>query len=383
MDNQPINNPSPPECPGPLRADEVERLRASEELNRAILDTVFDGIVVIDEDAMVVRFNPAAEKIFGYKSIEVIGNNVSMLMPEPYRSEHDTFLRNYLATGVKKIIGIGREVEGRRKDGSVFPLALAVTEMRKNGGRMFTGILRDITDRKQLEQQKADFYAMVTHDLKSPLTSIMGFAELIATGKDADADTVEMSTGILSASKKLYGLVEQFLLQSRLESGAMTLNLRREDAAGLIMELKEEFSEQARRNGLTLTATVEDGLPAILVDRTYIMRALANLAQNAVNYTPEGGEVALSATRRIGDTGDFVVLSVSDTGPGIAPEDQAKVFQKYFRAEGRAGTKGAGLGLAIVKAVAEAHKGRVELKSEPGKGSVFSLILPTAAAPAA
>jgi PAS domain S-box-containing protein len=352
------------------------KLIESEELTRAILSTVYDGIVTINSDATVVRFNPAAEKIFGYGQSEVIGQNVNMLMPEPYHSEHNMYIRNYITTGEKKIIGIGREVEGRRKDGTVFPMALAVTEMRVGDKRMFTGILRDITERKKLEEEKADFYAMVTHDLKSPLTTIIGYADLITMSGKADEEVLEMASSILQSSRKLNRMVEDFLVHSKIESGTMKLDLRQVDAAGLLEEARAEFADLAIKNGLTLTVVAEEGLPPLNADKAHMARVLANLVQNAVNYTPEGGSITLRAGRLTEGGRDFITLSVSDTGPGISAEEQARVFEKYYRSQRTAGIKGTGLGLAIVKAVTEAHGGRVELASEECKGSTFNLFLP-------
>ena len=195
-------------------ADPVdEEVRKSEAFTRAILNTVIDGIITIEEDGIIIGVNPAVQKIFGYTEEELVGNKVNMLMPEPYRTEHDAYIRNYLTTGVKKIIGIGREVRGRRKDGTEFPLDLAVSEMWVGGKRMFVGILRDITGQKLLERQKNDFYAMVTHDIKSPLTVILGYAEFLLDMKREylPSDVLDMVEGVQKNGKKIARMVEDFL----------------------------------------------------------------------------------------------------------------------------------------------------------------------------
>jgi len=357
----------------------LERLRESEELNRAILNTVIDGIITIDETATVIRFNPAAEKIFGFTPSEVIGKNVNLLMPEPYHSEHDSYMRSYLTTGQTKVIGIGREVRGRRKDGREFPMDLAVSEMRLDGRRMFTGIARDITDEKELERQREDFYAMVTHDLKSPLTSIMGYTDLIMSKNAADPETVEMAEGIHRGSRKLLDMVEDFLAFSRLQSsGVLPVNVSTVDIPALVEEACLAFAATASEKGIVLDKVVSLNPSVLNIDKRLMERALFNLVQNAVNYTPPGGKVSIRAEHR--DTGDgkFVALSVTDTGPGIPADEREKVFEKYYRSPRTAGVRGTGLGLAVVKAASLAHGGRVEVQSVPGQGSTFTIYLPAA-----
>jgi len=172
--------------------DITERRRASEALQeseartRTIVDNVIDGIITIDERGTVHSANPAAEEIFGYLEEEMIGNNVNMLAAEPYRSAHDRYLANYMTTNIRKIIGIGREVEGERKNGDHFPMDLAVTEVVIDDQRMFVGIIRDITQRKEMDRLKGEFISTVSHELRTPLTSIRGSLGLITGGAMGD-----------------------------------------------------------------------------------------------------------------------------------------------------------------------------------------------------
>ena len=482
--------------------EKVEGGLFESEVNRAILNTVLDGIITINSDATVVSFNPSAERIFGYSKSEVIGKNVNMLMPEPYHSEHDTYLNNYLTTGVKKVIGLGREVRGRKKDGSEFPLDLAVSEMLVDGRRMFTGIIRDITEkkkveaelreseakfrtlseealigiyliqdmryvyvnpefadmlgysraeltgmenmlecvypdqreparqgiekilngqesigyqgswlrkdgdpvevegkaaftifngrpaiigtaldvsqRKYLEKQRADFLAMITHDFKSPLTSILGNAELISMMKQgsADQETSDMAANIVRSGERLRSLVEDFLVHSRLDSGGLTSELTSADVREILKDVIKDFENQATKKGQTLNTEFAQDVPAINLDVTLVQRAVSNLLQNAVNYTPEGGRISLKTQRAENGGRAFLVISVEDTGIGIPAAEQSKIFQKYYRMSRTSRTGGTGLGLAIVKAVADAHNGRVELTSEEGAGTTFKLFIP-------
>ncbi len=356
-----------------LTAEDIERLRQSEEENRAILNNVIDGIITIDDSGRILRFNPAAEKIFGYTHDEVIGRNVTILMPEPYRTEHPAYLTNYLTTGKAKIIGIGREVQGMRKDGSIFPLYLAVGEMRLDGKRMFTGVLRDISDRKALERQKSDFYAMVTHDIKSPLTVIMGYTEmLLETDNTLDVRAQEMVEDIGSNAEKILGMLEEFLTISRLESGKFVTNLAPEDIPGVVSSVYKQFLPIAQKKNIRLETEVSEDMGISCVDRRYLGRAVSNLVQNALKFTAEGGEVRIVAEK----TDGFFVISVIDTGSGIPAGELGRIFEKYYRSPSASSVKGTGLGLAIVKTIVEAHGGRVEVESEEGKGSTFRILIP-------
>jgi len=356
-----------------LTAEDIERLRQSEEENRAILNNVIDGIITIDDAGTILRFNPAAEKIFGYTHEEAIGQNVTILMPEPHRSQHNIYIKNYLTTGKAKIIGIGREVQGRRKDGSLFPLDLAVGEMRLDGKRMFTGVLRDISDRKALERQKNDFYAMVTHDIKSPLTVIMGYTEMLLENEGKlDGQSKEMVEGIGSNAERILGMLEEFLTISRLESGKFVTNLAPEDIPGVVSSVHKQYLPIAQKMNILLETSVQDDMGISCVDRRYLGRAVSNLVQNALKFTGEGGEVKIAAAR----TDGFFVISVSDTGSGIPAGELGRIFEKYYRSPNASSVKGSGLGLAIVKTIVEAHGGRVEVESVEGKGSTFRIFIP-------
>lgn len=235
---------------------------------------------------------------------------------------------------------------------------------------------REVDERERLEKQQADFFAMVTHDLKSPVAVIKGYAELILDNKSLDNDTVEMVNSIDRSSARLTGIINEFLTIARLGQKDLVLNKAVYDLAGLIKEVARDFSAICEQAGIRMEVEVEgERLPDVLGDSYYMQRALANLVNNAIKFTPAGGKVCLKL-RRAGDKGDLVMVSVSDTGTGIEADELDKIFEKYYCSKSNNGAKSTGLGLAVVKAVAEAHGGRVEVESELGRGSTFTLILP-------
>ena len=220
---------------------------------------------------------------------------------------------------------------------------------------------------------------MVTHDFKSPLTVIMGYAELIATHEGLDSGISEMCGHILRSGDKLLGMVNDFTFHARLQSGILTPEFASTDLNEVLKEVKKEFSVQAAKKRQVIEMELAQDLPFAFLDRKLIERAVDNLLQNAINYTPEGGRISLKTEyHRVGKQ-IFPAISVSDTGPGIPAEQVSQLFDMYYRSQNTSGVRGAGLGLTIVKAVAEAHGGRVEIDSKLGKGSTFYIYLPSIA----
>jgi hypothetical protein len=207
----------------------------------------------------------------------------------------------------------------------------------------------------------------------------LGYSELISKAAQgiAGGNVIdEMSKAVKRSGDKLLRLADDFMAASRLEAGGLDIRPTPVESAGLLLEVRDDFEPVARKKGIAFTADIPDGLPLAVMDKKQVERAVGNLLQNAFNYTPKGGEVRLAAEAVSYGDDNYILVSVSDTGPGIPKEDKEKIFDKYFRSPKTAGTKGTGLGLAIVKAVAEAHGGRVEVESEEGKGSTFRLFLP-------
>jgi PAS domain S-box-containing protein len=233
---------------------------------------------------------------------------------------------------------------------------------------------RDIMERKELEKQKAGFYAMVSHDIRSPLTVISGYSELLESEANKfDAETNEIVTTIRKSGQRIETLIENFLSISEMEAGKLVIHIALTDIAALLRDVCLEIKMAVQEKKLDLKVEIADGLPEAMVDSKLIQRAVMNLLHNAVNYTPPPGAIALKASS---EGNDYIMISVTDTGNGIPADERQAIFEKYYRSERTAGVKGSGLGLALVKAAAEAHGGRVEVESEVGKGSTFWLFIP-------
>ncbi|WP_148591937.1 PAS domain-containing hybrid sensor histidine kinase/response regulator [Aquisphaera giovannonii] len=365
----------------------------SEEVLRSVLDNVVDGIITIDEMGIVQSFNPAAEKIFGYWAAEVLGRNVSMLMPEPHRSEHDGYIENFRRTGRARIIGIGREVTGRRNDGSTFPMELAVGEFRLNGRRFFTGIVRDITERKRLEHEvrrrvselaesdrrKDEFLAMLAHELRNPLAAISSAMQL--TGRFADEEESEWSMDVINRQvRHLSRLIDDLLDVSRITRGKIELRKEVVDVAPIVAGAVEATRPLLDERQHQVTVAADPGQMWLEADPTRLEQILSNLLNNAAKYTDNGGRIWVTASLE----GPDVVLRVRDTGMGIPPEKLPQMFELFAqgdrtlaRSEG-----GLGIGLTLVRALTELHGGSVTAASDgPGKGTEFAIRLPAADRP--
>ena len=327
--------------------------------------------------AYLAECNDAMARMYGLeKAVDLIGVRLSETMP---RSDPRNI--NYLRDLIRSGYRLEKE-ETYEKDvrGNIHVFLNNYVGVVEDGFLVRAwGVQRDITAKKLAEHQKEDFYAMVTHDLKSPLTAIMGYAELLTTKlSGGDRDIFEMAKGIASSGERLGTLLENFLTISKTEAGKLIVYPSPSNMATVLQEACSGLEKEMTEKNLTFHAEIAKDLPKVLsIDRKLVRRAVSNLLQNAINYTPAGGSISLKTQCASGAKCDFFVISVADTGPGIAEAELETIFNKYYRSQRTAGTSGTGLGLAIVKAVAEAHGGRVEVESEPGRGSVFRLYLPT------
>jgi PAS domain S-box-containing protein len=392
---------------------------------RAIVDTAVDGIIAIDAEGRIESYNAAAQRIFGYTPEEVLGRNVSMLMPAPYRGEHDGYLGGYLATGIRKIIGAGREVTGQRKDGSTFPMELAVSEMRIGEARKFTGLVRDITRRKaaetearrlnlSLENQVAETRTALKQlrDTQSQLVQVEKLASLgsLVAGMAHEINT-PLGVGV-SAASTLQALANQ--INARHDSGQMTRadlkqfvqlamdsadlvlkNLQR--AADLMRSFKQVAVDQAsgERRSFLLKPYIDEvitsltpklkGAPHRLVVRCpeelvidgypgALAQVLTNFITNSLVHAFPGqnqGNMAIEVT----DGGPEITLRYRDDGVGIEPPHLARVFEPFFTT--RRGAGGSGLGLHVVhNLVTQRLGGSVQARSEPGRGTEFIVRFP-------
>ena len=365
----------------------VLRYRASsrsledrEQRLRALVSTAVDGVMIIDANGTVQEYNPACEKLFGYRSDEVIGQNVKMLMPPPYREEHDEYLHRYRATGNKRIIGIGREVEGRRKDGTTFPMELSVGEASPGGQQVFVGIIHDITVHKSAEQSlriakeqaesashaKSQFLANMSHEIRTPMNAVLGYTQLIENDPELPEKYRRPLKAIHSAGNHLISLIDDILDLSKIEAGAMELDVRDFDLDDLTEDVAEMFAMRCEQKGLLWQADVSVSERTVHADDRKLRQILINLLGNSVKFT-DRGRVGLTVEQ----SGRRYIFSVSDTGPGINQEAQQRIFEPFQQAEEGEAKGGTGLGLAITRRHIELMGGSLSLESTPGEGSCF------------
>ena len=366
--------------------DISERKKAEKEIDEAnafiqtVIESVAEPLMVVGLDYQVKMMNTAAREFWQKEnrdSDKPVCYKVLHHHDSPCSSidGHQCPLEQVQRTG-KPVIAVH---EHTLPDGERRFYEILASPLKDSSGALEAIIetSRDITERVIIERQKSDFLAMVTHDLKSPLTVILGYAEMIMDlkGNAIDSDTADMVKGILQSGRKIHDLVEDFLTISRLEKGDAAIHLSVTDVSSLLEETAAEAETVAASAGLSLRLEI-GALPNALLDSHLVRRAVWNMLDNAVKYTPAGGNITLSARTEQRGVENFLVISVTDTGIGISQNERERIFDKYYRSPKAAGIKGTGLGLAIVKAVADAHSGKVELESEPWKGSTFSLILP-------
>jgi two-component system sensor kinase FixL len=362
--------------------------RESELRLRSILDTVPEGIIVIDERGVIQSFSPAAERLFGYASPEIVGHNVSMLMPSPYKNAHDSYLDRYLRTGERRIIGIGRVVVGLRKGGETFPMELQVSEFGFGGHRFFTGFARDLTEQQAAKRRIQDLQAellhasrlsvmgqmasTMAHELNQPLTAVMNYLEAARHLLEGGPQSAERIDGLISravAQAERAGDVirrlRQFVRKGETERRCESLNKLVEEALALALV-------GARQSGVRVILDLAHGLPPVLVDGVQIQQVVLNLVRNAIEAMEAVERRELNiATRAIAGE-ETAEVRVADSGPGIASEIADRLFQPFVSTK----KNGMGLGLSICREIIEAHQGRLGVGPAPSGGTVFWLTLP-------
>ena len=354
-------------------------LRESEERIRAVIDTAVDGVIIIDASARIQIFNPACQRLFGYSADEVIGENVKMLMPPPYHGEHDGYMANYRATGERKIIGIGREVMGQRKDGSTFPMELSVGEAFQDGKPVFVGIVRDITERKDAElaikrsvDELAAFAYSVAHDMKAPLRAIEGFSMALVEdyGDTLAPEAGEYLDHIADSATRMGQMIDDLLDYSRI--GRDDLLFKQVPLQAFIGEILTTLDHEITSREAEVTMAGE--WDVIEAHTPTLNSVFQNLIMNALKFTrPDAApRVRITGRKRPG----MLEIAVADNGIGIPENCFQKVFQIFHRLHDRKSYPGTGIGLAIVKKGIDVHQGTIELVSEVGKGTTVTVFLP-------
>ncbi|MEQ1579643.1 MAG: response regulator [Steroidobacteraceae bacterium] len=342
----------------------------------SILDAAVDAIITINESGSIESWSKGAERLFGYRAEEVIRRNVSILMPAPHAAGHDGYLSHYMTTGVKRIIGIRREMEGLHQDGHVIPIDLGVSEMSIGGRRLFIGVVRDITERRAVERLKNEFVSTVSHELRTPLTSISGALGLLA-GNVAGAMTPKAKRLVDIAqanSARLIRLINDILDLEKAEAGRLDLVLENQLLLPVVMSALEAARGFADSRGVVLQMAPEsvDGL--VQIDRDRLIQVLSNLMSNAIKFSPDKGVVKVRVER----DARMLRILVIDQGPGIPDSFRARIFQKFAQADSsdsraRGGT---GLGLSIAQTLTERLGGVIGYTSTEGAGATFHVSLP-------
>lgn len=355
----------------------------------SVLETAADGIIIIDERGVVVTYNKACERLFGYSAAEVIGHNVSMIMPPDDAGVHDGYINNYLATGQRKIIGIGREVRGQHRDGTPIPVHLSVGEATTSAGRQFIGILRDLRARNESEQRlnqlQTDLVRMarvsaidemgaaLAHELNQPLTALMLYLQAVERACAKHSAVNPMPPGVLSILEKAVREAERAgsIIQRMRQFVEKRDPVRRFIGLNPLIDEAIELTLLGSRPGSHIDRKLGSNLPKLLIDPVQIQQVVVNLVRNALEAVKTCDRQVVTVSTRVSDGG--VIMVVEDSGPGIKPEALEQLFKPFSSSKSR----GLGLGLAISRTIAQTHGG--DLTVDPGgggRGASFKLTLP-------
>ncbi|WP_432420032.1 PAS domain-containing sensor histidine kinase [Nitratireductor mangrovi] len=366
----------------------VQRLSAREAHLHSILDTVPDATVVIDETGKMISFNRAAVRQFGYSEQEAVGKNVRILMPEPYRGQHDGYIGRYLSTGERRIIGIDRVVVGRRKDGSTFPMKLAVGEMQSGGQRFFTGFIRDLTERAESEarleeiqgelarlarlNELGEMASTLAHELNQPLSAIANYVQgcnrLLKNMDDPVAermrDALEETASQSLRAGQIIRHLREFVTRGETEKQPEDIRKLVEEAGALALVGSREL-------GVRTLFDFQDGPVSVMIDRVQIQQVLINLIRNALEAMKDSERRELSV--HVGaSAGGGILVEIADTGGGVSDEVVDQLFKPFTTSK----PGGMGIGLSISKRIVEAHGGELTMRPNERGGATFSFTLP-------
>ena len=365
-----------------------EELREREARLRTILDTAVDAIIVIDEKGIIESFSSSSVRLFGYEPQEVIGKNVNVLMPSPYQEEHDGYLRRYLETGERRIIGIGRIVVGRRKDGTTFPMELSVGESRLPDRRVFTGFIRDVSERQQAERRLQELQAQLVHvsrvsamgamasafahELSQPLGAAMNYLSAVRRWLEESAEPraprmregTQRAAAEIARAGQIIQRLRQFIQKGRTDRSWEKVGTVIEEAAALALV-------GAADRDIKIHIDIAPNLPEAMMDRVQIQQVLTNLIRNAVEAMANMPKRRLTVTGRP-VAAEAIEVAVADTGPGIAPEVAKDLFKPFVTTK----ATGMGVGLSICRSIVQSHGGELKVEPNPAGGTIFRFTLP-------
>jgi two-component system sensor kinase FixL len=359
---------------------ELQELHQKEEINTGIINSATDAIVTINEEQIIVGYNQGAEEILGYSREEALGQDLKLIIPPPHKDVHHEYVRRYVATRQARLIGKHVRLTAQRRDGTEFPMSISFSVAEVRGNLYFTGIIRDITEYKEMEDRLLQSERLaavgntvthIAHEIKNPLLIIGGFARQLLKVTEIDDKARQKLTIITEEVERLEKMVAEMRDFVRPPAAQKTLG----QLEPLLSQVTEFFQENFQEHHIQVRRQEEGPLPFLEFDHDQIRQVLINLFKNAVEAMPRGGEITV-ATRV---NGPHVEVSVTDTGEGMAPEVAANIFQPYFTTK----EKGTGLGLAICNfIIKEQHGGALLVESTPGKGTTFTIRLPLPEAPA-
>jgi len=359
--------------------ERTQALESSEIFQRSVIENMADGLITSDEDGYILSFNSSAEQIFQYSSEEVVGKNISLLMPESHSRNHDEYLNVYKTTGVKKVIGTRREAEGLKKDGTVFPIDLSIGEITIGNRRVFSGVVRDITERKQMDKMKNEFVSTVSHELRTPLTAIRGALGLITSGVLGilPEKTQELLLVANNNTNRLLYLINDILDIQKIESGHMDFNFQEFELMPFLEQVILDNKTYGNQYGVEFV--LQNKIDGIKINADYarMMQVFANLLSNAAKFSPAGQNVEISVDVK---SDNIVQISVTDHGSGIPQEFHDKLFEKFTQSDSSTtrAKGGTGLGLSIIKMIVDKHGGIVNFVTAAGEGTTFRIELPLA-----
>ncbi|MEM7179614.1 MAG: PAS domain S-box protein [Spirochaetota bacterium] len=366
-------------------------LRDKEAKVRAILDTAADGIISIDKRGLIEAFNASAEKLFGYTVEDVLGKNVNILMPSPYDKEHDGYIAKYLKTLTPKIAGTNREVMGKRRDGSLFPMYISIGEARIGEDIFFTGIMRDLTEAKEMEKSlfeakekaenadrvKSDFLATMSHELRTPLNSIIGYSQILQNDTSLSEANLRAIQTIYESGEHLLLLISDILHLSKIEFNTLELNLKPFVLDSIFDNVISMIQLRMKAKNLEFASSITKSSCEVLGDQQRIHQIILNLLSNAIKFT-EKGKISLTGIIRKSEIPNHcnIYIEVLDTGIGISKEKLDQIFipfKQYGSTQSK--SEGVGLGLSICQKLAKMMASEIKVESEPGKGSKFYFTL--------